>query len=614
MTGPAPEFMDGGVRGDDVRPADTSVTERSPVSWRRVFSWLLPYWRAELLLLLGMAAGIGLSLVYPLLLGEIVDDVLVRGDAGRLLRIALLILAATAGGVLLSGAAGWLQTWVTARVLVDLRMACYRHLQALGPAFFARRRLGDVLSRMGGDLAELQQVATGTLLQVIGSLITGVAVVSALGVLEPLLLGIAAAFAPGALALLWVVRPVVRRLSLRIRERNADISHSMLEGFVALRTIKAHGMEEREAGRFLQHNAALVSSVLRMRLWDSGSGATFQLLVTGNLLLVLVVGVHLVLDGRMTAGDLVAFAMFQQRLLGPLQGLAGTYVSLQRAAAPVARVFELLDSRPEHPASGGRVPDRLEGRLEFDSVSFSYGPGREVLRDVSFVLPAGRTLAVVGPSGVGKTTLIDLLFRFLLPCDGRILLDGVDLRDLDLAAVLPRVAMVGQQPALFDASLRDNLRWLEPATDDEAAMAAALRVGLADFVRSLPDGLDTQVGDRGVRLSEGQKQRIGLARALLRRPVLLVLDEVTSALDWESDRLVLDALAERRTLGGTTLVVSHRLHLAAAADHVIILDGGRIVQAGRHEELLGQDGLYARLWALQRGAGEGGGTRPATEG
>ena len=601
MSSQTPPFLDGGIRPDSVRPDDTKVTEHTPVAWTRVFAWLLPYWRAEVLLLVGMAVGIGLSLVYPLLMREIVDDVVGLQDTRRLVRLALWILAATAGGVLLSGAAAWLQTWVTARVLVDLRMSCYRHLQDLGPAWFARRRLGDVLSRMGGDLNELQSVATGTLLQVLGSAITLVAVVVALGVLQPLLLAIAAAFAPLALILLWIVRPVIRRMSLRIRERNADISHHMLEGFVALRAVKAHGLEGREATRFEDHNNALVRAVLLLRLWNSGSGGLFQILVTTNLLLVLVVGVHLITAGHMTVGDLVAFVMFQQRLYGPLQGLAGTWINLQRAAAPVARVFEILDARPELDRPGGRTPETILGRLEFDRVGFSYGPGREVLRDVSFTVEPGRTVAVVGPSGVGKSTLIDLTFRFLLPHSGEVRLDGIPLREVDLPAVLPRLALVGQQPALFDASLRDNLRWLEPHLEDPAVLAIVSRVGLEDFVASLPDGLDTRLGDRGVRLSEGQRQRIGLARALLRRPALLVLDEVTSALDWESDRLVVEALDERRGAGGTTLIITHRLHLAAAADRVVVLDDCAVVQEGRHEDLVQGEGLYARLWALQTG-------------
>ncbi len=597
----APPFAPSQVRPDGSSPTDTAVDERTPIVWRRVFAWLLPYWKAELTLGLLMVVGIGLSLVYPLLLREIVDDVVRWKDTTRLMPLALLAFAATAGGVLLSAGAGWLQTWVTSRVLVDLRMTGFRHLEELGPAWFARRRLGDVLSRMGGDLSELQRVATGTLLQVVGSIITLIAALTALTVLQPTLLLIAAAFLPGAALLLWILRPVIRRLSLRIRERMADISHEMLESFVNLRMVKAHGLEERQAETFKEHNEALVRAVLLHRLWDAGGSGAFQLLVTANMLTVLVVGFGFVVRGEMSVGDLTAFVLFQQRLYGPLQGLAGTYINLQRAAAPIARVFELLDARPLLERPGTEVPASIEGRVAFEDVSFAYGPGRPVLQNVSFELEPGRTLAVVGPSGVGKSTVIDLLFRFLLPMGGTVRVDGVDVRDLNLPAVLPQVALVGQQPALFDASLRDNIRWLEPGADDAIIDELVERVGLTEFVASLPDGLATELGDRGVRLSEGQRQRIGLARALLRDPALLVLDEVTSALDWESDRLVLRALAERREQRRSTLVVTHRLHLAADADVVVVLDGGRVAQTGTHAELLEAGGLYAHLWSLQTG-------------
>jgi ABC-type multidrug transport system fused ATPase/permease subunit len=581
-----------------VTGAETTITERTPVPWGRVFRYLLPYWKVELGLIALMVAGIAMSMVWPAMLREVVDGVLIGGDHARLPSLVGTILVTTGLGFGLSGLSGWAQAWVTSRVLLDLRRVAYHHVLLLGPAWLARRRTGDVLSRLGSDLAELQAVATTTIMAVLGSIITLVAVLTALTVLEPTLLLVGLAAVPLAVVLLAVLRPRIRRLALRVRERTGDVSQQLVEGLAGLRTVRAHALVPREIGRFMDTNEALVRDGLRLTLWNVLTAGSFQVLVVGNLVLVLWVGTRLVSREAMTLGDLFAFALYQQRVYGPLQGLAGTWLGLQKAAAATARVFEILDARPLA-AGTGETPSRLRGELRFEDVHFAWEPGRPVLEGASFRAPVGATTALVGPSGVGKSTALDLVFRFVDPQQGRVLLDGADRRDWSEEDLRGQVALLTQQPHLVTGTVRENLALLIPGVAEDEQRSKLAEVGLLGFVESLPQGLDTPLGDRGVRLSEGQRQRLGLARALLLDPPLLVLDEVTAALDWENDRLVVEAIARRRGRGRTTLVVTHRLQLAMEADNVVVLEGGRVAEQGSPDDLRAAGGAFSRLLQLQ---------------
>ena len=568
--------------------------------WRelaRVLAWLRPHWRVQAGLLGLMAAGTGLSLAYPWLLKLVFDQVFGRGRYELLPWLAVGIAASAVAGAGLSALASWQQARLAVLVLVELRTTLFERLQRLSLDYVQRARLGDLLARLGGDLNEVQQVATSTVIPLAGAALNLVGSVVLLAWISPALLGVAAGFAPLAWLLVRLFRPRVESRATEVRERNADLGSQMVESLQEARFVRASGTADLEVSRFTALNRALAGSVLgfqRLSLWYGGTG---QVLVALNGLAILIVGAALVRQDVLSVGDLVAFALYQARLFGPVRGLTNMAMGLQRARASMRRVFEVLDEElPAQPEDGGEVLGEVRGEVELDGVSFEYDRGGPVLLDVSLRVPQGRCLAVVGPSGVGKTTLVDLLLGLRTPTGGAVRIDGVSLRDVALGSLLPRMALVSQRPAVWSGSWRENLLYgIEP--EEDAALWEVLdRVGLTPLVRA--QGLDAHVGQRGARLSEGQRQRLGLARALLRRPAVLVLDEVTSGLDWEADRLVVDLLG---SLDGevTRILITHRLSLSAAADEVVVLDGGRVVQRGHHEKLRDEPGLYHDLLGRQ---------------
>ncbi len=576
----------------------------TPSRWRdllRVLAWLRPHWRTQVGLLGLMAVGTGLSLAYPWLLKLVFDQVFGRGRYELLPWLALGIAASAVAGAALSAAASWHQARLAVTVLVELRTALFDRLQRLGLDYVQRARLGDLLARLGGDLNEVQTVATSTVIPLAGALLNLAGSVVLLAWISPTLLAVALLFAPLAWGMVRLFRPRVETRAVEVRERNADLGSQMVESLQEARFVRASGTADLEVSRFAALNRALASSVLGFQKLSLVYGGTGQVLVAINGLAILLVGAALVRQELLTVGDLVAFALYQARLFGPVRGLTAMALGLQRARASVRRVFEVLDEDlPSAPTGGGEELQSVEGRVELEQVSFAYDPRRAVLEEVSFAVPPGRCLAVVGPSGVGKSTLVDLLLGLRRPSSGVVRIDGHPLDTVEPASLLPRMALVSQRPAVWSDSWRANLLYGIDPRDDRELWEVLEQVGLEALVEQ--QGLDAHVGQRGARLSEGQRQRLGLARALLRRPAVLVLDEVTAGLDWEADRLVGDLLA---SLDGqvTRVLVTHRLSLSAIADEVVVLDQGRVVQQGDHDTLKAAPGLYRDLLRRQVDAG-----------
>ncbi|MFM1724355.1 ABC transporter ATP-binding protein [Rhodococcus sp. PAM 2766] len=598
----------GPMRTRKADPADRAQLEESPVSLRRIGALFAPYrWQIAVVVALIVASS-AISLANPFLVREVIDRAIPEQNVSLLVWAVIAMLAITVATAVFGVVQTWISTTVGQRIMHNLRTRVFTHLQRQSLGFFTRTRGGEIQSRLTNDIGGMQTVVTSTATSIASNVTTVIGTAIAMAVLSWRLSLLSLIVLPPAI---WLTRKVAlmrREITAQRQKALADMQTQIEESLSisGVQLGKTLGAGPALSERFSGTSTHLVDLEVRSQLSGRWRMATMSIIFSAiPALLYLAAGLPAT-SGGMTIGTLVAFTGLQTTLFRPLMGLLDVGVSVTSSLALFSRIFQYLDlpveiDDPEKPVPMPR--EKVDGAVRFDQVGFRYeNADRDALTDVTIDVPAGSSLALVGETGSGKTTLASLVARLHDPTSGRVTIDGVDLRDIRLAELSELVGVVSQETYLLHATIRENLRHARPEASDAEIEAAARAAQVHELISSLPDGYDTVVGARGHRFSGGEKQRIAIARTLLRDPRILVLDEATSALDNETERAVQAAL-DVVSRGRTTITIAHRLSTIRDADQIAVLDHGRVAERGTHEELRALGGRYAALLARGGGAG-----------
>ncbi|ODU69068.1 MAG: ABC transporter [Novosphingobium sp. SCN 66-18] len=547
-------------------------------TYRRLLPYVRPYLRPLLGVLLVSLLSTGVGLAQPYLSKLMIDEALLRRNMDALLAVSGAMIVVTLAGFALNILASYRYVALSAAMLYDIRVALLRHLQTLSPRFYGGFRLGDLMSRINSDVSDVQRAAGDTLLSVLSNVLFFIGCVAMMVWLDWRLFLIGTVLVPVAVMVFLHFQKKVTALTREMRERGADLGSLLVDTVMGMRVIAALGAEAHEVDRFGARNGAFVRAMLKMQVASFMTGALPGTLLTASTSVVILYGGTRIIHGEMTIGALVAFMAYHMRLFGPIQALLGLSSGLASTRVSLARIFELFDTPAEvtEPADARPLGPVRQG-IRFERVSFRHD--REpVLAGVDLFIPAGSFCAILGESGAGKSTMADLMVRFLDPQQGRILIDGHDLRQTRLADLRHEVLLVDQAPYLFNDTIAGNIAFAMDGVPRARIAQAAAAAGLEPLLRRLPQGLDTRTGERGMALSAGERQRIALARALLREPSVLILDEPTAALDEGTEQRVADGL--RSALPQATIVViTHKPALARRADLIVTLDHGHATVA-----------------------------------
>ena len=569
------------------------------VPWARLLAYLRPHWRPFSLALVGLLISSAIGLAFPLIIAGITTQVVEGGDPAGLDRLVVILVGLFA----VQAVGGFLQTYllgvVGERVVAQLRGELFGRLMSLSLDFYTQRRVGELVSRLSSDVTLVRTMLTQTITGLLSAVIGLVGSVIILFTLSPTLLFVVLLLAPALIAVAIVFGRPLQRVSGEVQDTIARSTTTAEEALSGIRVVKSYVREEWELERYDADLRSVVATGSRLALWRALFGALMGLLGFGAVAALLWYTGHQVIDGTLGIGTLTGFLLYGVAIGASLGTIAGLYGQFREGTGAIERVFEIIDTRPtilDRPDARPLPP--IDGRISLEGVSFAYLPDRPVVRDLSLDIGAGETLALVGPSGAGKTTLVGLIPRLWDVTAGTIRVDDIDIRDVTVASLRGRIGLVAQEPTLFGGTIRENILYGRLDATEAEMIAAATAANAHDFISVLPEGYDTIVGDRGMRLSGGQRQRVAIARAILKDPPILLLDEATSSLDNESERLVQEAL-DRLKAGRTTIIVAHRLSTIRAANRIAVLDDGWLVELGTQDELLALDGLYARLHRTQ---------------
>jgi subfamily B ATP-binding cassette protein MsbA len=580
-------------------PRKRADTPGDSVQWRRLIGYLRPYRGRLVLAVISKLIAAAMFLALPVTIQQIVDSALADENEALLNRVTLALLGVFLVLAVVSVIGNYLISFIGERVVMDLRRELYAHLQALSLRFFVQRRVGELVSRMASDVTQMRALLTNNLVRFIRQALTLVGGLVVMVVLNWRLAAFILLTTP-LLALLGVfVASISRRSSTRAQDEMAGATVVAEEVLQNIREVKSFVREDYEITRYNSAIESAFRAVMRVIQMRSLVGPAIDFIVAANVVLILWYGGREVLAGRLSGGELVSFLIYMGVIGQSVSELGGLFTSYQETLGATQRVFEILDTQPDLQDAPDAIPlARVAGRITFEDVIFAYDYEHVVLQDINLDIAPGEIVALVGPSGAGKSTMFNLIPRFYDVTGGAVSVDGIDVRQVTQASLRAQIGIVPQETLLFGGTIRENIRYgrLDAAGDE--LIAAAQAANAHAFITALPDGYDTIVGERGTRLSGGQRQRVAIARAILKDPRILLLDEATSSLDNESEILVQEAL-ERLMQDRTTVIIAHRLSTIRVAHRIAVLEGGRMVELGAHDDLMARGGLYARLYEMQ---------------